>query len=286
MSKTPDDGKGFDWSRVQDQPGDTAPQPGQSTAMPTTPTRVTSPATRPPAGPRRDLMSFCQPLFGLAALLPREPGQSQPAYPQFRERVVAGLDAIENEAPRFGIEREDAQQATFALSLFLDEQVADSEWQSRSLWATEPLHLVRLGDPEGGINFFKRLEGLGDRQREVKDVFLTCLALGYRGRFAELEATQQAAQIGLIRQKLVREVLPQPVESRTQLFPEGYQQGTPVAGPSAGAPRWWLIAGWGAAALFLVIWLLLTFSAGSSARSAEDALRGALSAAPAERSTR
>ncbi|MCE5246450.1 DotU family type IV/VI secretion system protein [bacterium] len=269
MAKESDEKK-FDWSAANE---DAATGPiARETAPAAAPA---APAAAPrQAAPRRAarLSEFTTPVFGCAAMLPREPGAPQPSYQQFRGEVLRTMKRLETEAPAAGIEREDAELASYALSLFIDEQVAESEWTSRALWATEPLHVVLQNDVAGGVNFFKKLEALGDRQAEVKQVFLVCLALGFRGKYAELDAAQQAAEIGAIRQRLVRSIQAAPSDA-APLFPDAYRPAPEVAPGKAPWPRWWLYAGFGTLALCLLIWLVLFFHAGGVSADAEKAVR-------------
>ena len=69
---------------------------------------------------------------------------------------------IETEAPEHGVDREDAQDAVCALCLFLDPGHRDLGMVGKGQWANEPLYAVKLQDPEGGINFFRRLDEMGE----------------------------------------------------------------------------------------------------------------------------
>jgi type VI secretion system protein ImpK len=225
---------------------------------------------RRPERKRLSLMDLCTPVFGYAGLLPREGQDPQPAYRQFRDEVLAALKRIETEAAEHGIEAADARQACYALSFFMDTQVASSAWNAASEWATEPLGIVLQQDPEGGVNFFRRLEGFGDREREVKEVFLVCLALGFRGKFAELEPAEQAARIGEIRQRLVREIRPEPLDKLPELFPEAYREAETIEDEVPPPPRWWLFASMGIVAAVLLIWIGLYVWAGRTSRPAME----------------
>lgn len=230
----------------------------------------------PREGGRRErltLMELCTPIFGYAAVLPRETGGVQPGYQQFRQEVLNGLQKIESEAPQHGIEREDAARAVYALSLFMDEQVAESEWNGKMQWLNEPLSIVKLQDPEGGVTFFTYLDQFGERQKAVKEVYLVCLALGFRGKYAELDVTQQAAKIAEVRQKLLRSIHPTPLESRDVLFPEAYVEAAPLEEESPAPPAWWIAASLGTVAVVIIICVLLFWSAGKLPRSAEETLR-------------
>jgi type VI secretion system protein ImpK len=266
-------GGGFDWSAAGDDDADEASYDED---------RGTDdwedddrPRRRPsPSKPRRrlTLMDLCTPVFGYAAILPRDQGGIHPSYQQFRQEVTAALDRVEREAPDHGIEREDAREACYALSLFLDEQVADSEWSGKSQWSGEPLSIVRLNDPEGGIHFFDRLEALGNRQRGVKKVILVCLALGFRGKFGELDPAQQGPRLGEVRQKLVR-TIQEPLENRPVLFPDGYASAIPIEIDAATAPGWWKFAALGSTAVLVMLWLVLFWVAGRKPEPAIERLK-------------
>jgi len=218
-------------------------------------------------------MDLCTPVFGFAAILPREAGGIHPGYQQFRQEVRNALQRVESEAPEHGIDKEDAREACYALSLFMDEQVAESEWSGKPQWSAEPLSMVLLNDPEGGVNFFVHLDHLGDRQKAVKKVYLVCLALGYRGKHAELDPSQQAARIGEIRQKLLRSIQDS-LDSQDVLFPEGYEPAVPMEGQAPPPPRWWLLASFGTVAVALFLYLVLFWVAGRLPESAKESLRG------------
>lgn len=231
---------------------------------------------KPPRQERLTLMNLCTPLFGYAAILPQKAEDPQPAYKPLRDEVLASLKRIETEAAQHGIEATDATHACYALCFLMDTQVAGSEWNAKSEWATEPLGIVLQRDPEGGVNFFRRLEGFGDREKEVKEIYLVCLALGFRGKFAELEPTEQAARIGEVRQQLVRSIRPEPLEKLPELFPEAYRSAEPIEDEVPRPPGWWLFVSMGVVAVVLLVWIGLYLWSGRVPGPAIEALDSAM----------
>ena len=208
------------------------------------------------------LLNLCTPLFGYAAVLPKEAGDTHPAYATFRNEVLSALQRVEKEAADHDIDRDDAAEATYALSCFLDEQVATSQWTGKGQWAAEPLGIVRHQDPDGGVNFYERLKSLGSRQNAAKEVFLVCLAFGFKGRYGELDPAQQVAQLGEIRQRALRDIHPTEMERLRTLFPAAYQRAFAVESKGPESRPWWLWASLGVVAIAIALWVLLLMLAG------------------------
>jgi len=248
----------YDWDDAQDDEDDDRRSGGRYTRESWD---EDTQAQRPKRRQKQTLMDLCTPVLAYSSVLPRDAGGMHPTYAQFRQEVLTALQKIETEAPEHGIDREDAQDAIYALSLFLDEDVATSEWTGKLQWANEPLYAVKLQDPEGGINFFRKLDEMGDRRRAVKEVFLVCLAMGFRGKYAELEPTQQAAKLGEIRQRVLRSIHPTPIDSVDELFPEAYEPAQPLVDDVPPPPKWWITASFGVVFLAVVVYALLLWAA-------------------------
>jgi len=218
-------------------------------------------AERQSQGRKLTLMDLCTPVFAYSSVLPRDAGGMHPAYAQFRQEVMTALTRIETDAAEHGVDAEDVQDAVYALSLFLDEDVATSEWSGKSQWANEPLYAVKLADPEGGINFFRRLDEMGNRRAAAKEVFLVCLAMGFRGKYAELEPSQQAAKLGEIRQRVLRSIHPTPLDNVDELFPEAYEAAEPLVDDVPPPPKWWITASFAVVAVSVIGFALLLWAA-------------------------
>jgi type VI secretion system protein ImpK len=216
---------------------------------------------RRPRTRKLSLMDLCTPVFAYSSMLPRDAGGMHPSYGQFRQEVLAALQRIETEAPEHGVDREDAQDAVYALCLFLDQDIATSEWSGKGQWANEPLYAVKLQDPEGGINFFRRLDEMGNRRREVKEVFLVCLSMGFTGKYAELEPAQQAAKLGEIRQRVLRSIHATPLDNVDELFPEAYEAAEPLVDDVPPPPKWWITASFAVVAVAVISFALLLWAA-------------------------
>ncbi len=90
----------------------------------------------------------------------------------------AGVDA--------GFTRADLDSTKFALVVFLDETILNSQWAGREVWRDKPLQLSLFGERGGGSRFFTKLEklrGMGNQKREVLEVYHLCLTLGFHGQY-------------------------------------------------------------------------------------------------------
>ena len=232
--------------------------------------------TRRRRAPQRvGLMQLCTPVFGFAAMLPREGSASvQPDYQQFRTGVLQAMNEIQNGAAQHGIDTTDAADAVYALALFMDEQVAESVWTHRDTWSSQPLNAPDslINDPMGGVNFFQRLDALHKRQRELKKILLVCLALGFRGELRELDEVHQASRLGEIRRKLIRSIHKKK-DKDDALFPEGYRAADPLADTTPPAPRWWMMLSLGTVILAALLFALLFWRAAHIPEPAAETLK-------------
>lgn len=221
---------------------------------------------------RKDLIDVCKPVFSYVGVLPAKEGQPGPDFLRFREGVVSALQRIEPDAREAGLEIQDAEIAKYALALLVDEQVYESAWSSKEEWARQPLSSALLNDPEGGTNFFRRLEALRDDQRDVMKIFLYCLALGYCGKYITEDPRKREQQIESIKQDLLRRIGSPQMEGMDRLFPEGYTASIGVEDEVEPPPAWWVWTSIGTVALCVVIWFALFVLAGRVPEPAREKL--------------
>lgn len=259
------DFRDFDQEEASVDEGDDDRAPRRARANRSAP-RVDRPA-------KLTLLDLCTPVFACAALLPREGSSTaQPSYLPFREQVLNALKGVELRAADNDIDAGDARAAVYALSMFIDERINDSEWIAKGQWAGEPLGIVLQQDPDGGVHFFDRLDALSPRQNAVKEVYLVCLALGFRGKYVNVDPAQQAQELSELRQKVLRSMVPTPMVKQKLLFPSAYNAAAPIADPPQRPPTWWIVASLSVAAVCLLIYLLFLWWAGSIPEPRADLL--------------
>ncbi|ABB30518.1 type IV / VI secretion system protein, DotU family [Geobacter metallireducens RCH3] len=157
----------------------------------------------------------------------------QPSYQEVRREIDLLLASGESCVRREGFSRDDFELARFAVCAWIDEAVLSSAWSEKSLWLREQLQRLHYNTTEAGEEFFTRLNALGLHQREVREVYYLCLALGFTGRFCKPGDEYQLEQVKTAQLKLlVGSSVGLPSLERTELFPEAYPAGAPAMAPA------------------------------------------------------
>ncbi|MCP4689374.1 MAG: DotU family type IV/VI secretion system protein [Desulfobacterales bacterium] len=79
--------------------------------------------------------------------------------------------------------REDYDMARFAIFAWIDEAILSSPWHERARWQSETLQREHYRTTDAGEQFFERLNSVGPHQRDVREVYYLCLAMGFTGRY-------------------------------------------------------------------------------------------------------
>jgi type VI secretion system protein ImpK len=107
----------------------------------------------------------------------------KPTVDQVREDLDKLLGRSEQRRTSGAFPAEDFDNARFAVCAWIDEAILCSTWEDRGGWLREHLQRRYYGTTNAGVEFFDRLGGLPPEKSHVREVYLYCLALGYRGRF-------------------------------------------------------------------------------------------------------
>ena len=107
----------------------------------------------------------------------------------FRQQFKQVLSAAHDEARKAGYPSEDVRLAVYAVVVLLDEAVLHSRQPAFREWARRPLQEEVFGGHVGGEAFYDRMRELLGRQdveavADVLEVYVLCLVLGFRGRYA------------------------------------------------------------------------------------------------------
>jgi len=108
-----------------------------------------------------------------------------PDYDDVRLGIEGVLSANANYAAG-GFTRQQYDSAKFAVVAFIDESILLSDWEQRHQWARELLQKSHFATSNAGEQFFDRLDALDTfepGERDVREVYVYVLALGFVGKF-------------------------------------------------------------------------------------------------------
>jgi type VI secretion system protein ImpK len=153
----------------------------------------------------------------------RTTAAKQPPYEQVKADVLRLLTQSEGCLKRGVVPPEDYDLARFAICAWVDEALLNSAWGQKGLWQREQLQRLYYRTTDAGEEFFERLNAVGFQQREVREVFYLCLALGFMGRYCHKGDEYLLEQLKSSNLKLLMgSSVGLPSLERTDLFPEAH----------------------------------------------------------------
>lgn len=154
---------------------------------------------------RESLSAVCSRAFSM--ILTLGGGQELGDVQAVRSRLTQTFGSIDSAASAGDYTAEDVRMARYALTAFVDETIARTSWAGKTEWASNPLSLVEFNDNNAGDGFFIKLEEIR-RQTEAKpellEVYYTCLALGFEGKYALTDPQERRRLIKGVGQELER----------------------------------------------------------------------------------
>ncbi len=177
------------------------------------------------------LSDFFMPVIAYMLYFLKTVGRQQPLYDQVKADVSRLLTQAEEAVRKGLVSPEDFEAGRFAVCAWIDEAILNSNWQQKQQWQREQLQRLYYQTTEAGEEFFERLNALGLHQREVREVYYLCLALGFMGRFHQPGDEVLLEQLKNSNLKILTgSSLGLPTLEKKQLFPESYP--TETIGPS------------------------------------------------------
>ncbi len=209
------------------------------------------------------------PALAFATLLARDPQMQDVPFAVARKDMDYLLDQAV--AQLHTSPPEVVHETLFAVCAFVDEMILTSSWPGRAEWFRRPLQRERFHTVNAGEEFYTRLNALCRQEaapptafaeepweemtsslcpRELLEVYATCLALGFRGRYYTPEGQKD---LDSIIETHFHPLLAQSPALEKRLFPEVYAprpQGPP---PSSLRPLAALAVLFGVPALLTMI---------------------------------
>lgn len=109
----------------------------------------------------------------------------QPAYEEVKNEIRRLLSQSEANAARELVAPDEYDQARFAICAWIDEAVITSQWLHKNRWVNDQLQRLHYNTTDAGEEFFRRLDGVGLHQQELREVYYLCLAHGFVGRYCQ-----------------------------------------------------------------------------------------------------
>ena len=206
-------------------------------------------------------------LVAYVAYFLKTAASKQPPFDQVNADIRRLMTESENRFREGAFSQEDFDLARFAICAWVDEAMLNSAWNEKGKWQTEQLQRLYYQTADAGEIFFDRLNSLGPHQRDVREVYYLCLAMGFIGRYCHEGDEYLLEQLKTSNLKvLTGSSVGLPSLDRTELFPEAY----PVdSGAVEGRSGKMLFSGFtllciGApVALFLALFLIYFFILGN-----------------------
>jgi type VI secretion system protein ImpK len=127
---------------------------------------------------------------------------------------------------------EDYDLARFMVCAWIDEVILSSSWPQKNLWQREQLQRMYYNTTDAGVEAFERLNGLGFHQRDVREVYYHCLALGFKGRFIHPGDEYLLEQLKTSNLKiLMGSSVGMPSLEKSDLFPEAFPAASVAIAP-------------------------------------------------------
>ncbi len=147
----------------------------------------------------------------------------QPPYEQVKADVLRAL-AHSEEFVKKGLFPEDQyDMARFAVCAWVDEAILNSSWQEKDRWKGNQLQLLYYHTTEAGEEFFDRLNTIDFYQKDVREVYYLCLAMGFGGRHIRKGDEYLLDQVKSSNLKiLLGSSVGLPSLQRGDLFPDAY----------------------------------------------------------------
>ena len=156
----------------------------------------------------------------------------QPSYDQVKADITRLMSDIEIRTGQTQIGPDDFDLARFAVVAWVDETLLSSPWQDKEHWQKESLQRLYYQTADAGELFFDRLNAIGPHQRDVREVYYLCLAMGFKGRYIHEGDDFLLDQLKTSNLKLLTGTsVGIPALETGNFFPEAYPIETEAAAP-------------------------------------------------------
>ncbi len=144
----------------------------------------------------------------------------------FKEEISNSLLNAKINAVKVGFSEKVCSDALFPVVAYIDECILTSTWKARSIWQKNSLQRHFFNTTNSGYEFYERLNQLnrqGD-DRSIREIYLLCLSLGYKGRFYSPEDKPKIEEIRVFNLSLLLPNDANKVFEKSTLFSDAYHE--------------------------------------------------------------
>jgi type VI secretion system protein ImpK len=164
--------------------------------------------------------------------------KKQPGFDQVRLDIERLMTQSREGIPPGTVSEEDYDSARFAICAWVDEAIMNSPWNDNLRWQKEPLQRLYFQTTNAGELFFDRLNAIGAHQHDTREVYYLCLAMGFKGRYGNVDDAYLLEQLKTSNLKvLLASSAGIPALEKGELFPEAYPAASQAALPDRKPPR-------------------------------------------------
>lgn len=174
-----------------------------------------------------NLSTLFVPIWAYVQGLDRSPApEPEIVYQQLQEQIGTARDqALTQE-----VSLQRFHEALFPVVAWVDERLSLlPQWHTTKAWRSHMLQRKLFSTSLAGVQFFERLQEIDPKDDDLREVYVTCLALGFVGRYSQNPNSPELVALRLENYQLLR---PGFVVGRhgdsTHLFPEAYRLVTNV----------------------------------------------------------
>ncbi len=168
---------------------------------------------------------YIEALLTTRKLVPMLIDNSDKSADEVKSSLVQLLDQSRDNAISAGLTLNQASSALFAIVSYIDEMILTSTWSNKSKWQQVSLQRHYFDTTNAGREFFERLNKLNRQgeDRSIREVFLLCLGLGYKGQYFLPDDRPKIEEIRVFNLDLLLPEDANQTLEKTQLFEQAYQ---------------------------------------------------------------
>ena len=159
-------------------------------------------------------------------LVPMLAADSEQDVARIKESLTLQLDESQAKAIKSGLSENQARSALFAIVSYIDEMILTSSWSNKSKWQQVSLQRHYFETTNAGREFFENLNKLNRQgeDRSIREVFLLCLGLGYKGQYFMPDDRPKLEEIRVFNLDLLLPEDANQTLEKTRLFDQAYQE--------------------------------------------------------------